>query len=374
MYECKICNKEFKLKTDLQRHENRKNKCSKEDIREEGKKVYKCKKCEKIFKLKNNYLVHINRKKSCIEINNEDKIIDKKEEDIIIDIIDEDNIKMNKEEEYIMRKIEEDNKERKINVREIVGDEMMLKMIEELKSKLIEQSNMMIEQKEMIKEQNEKIKEQEEKINKLEGNKTINNNNGNINNGVINNINNNITYVNHGKEDMSKLLDSEIKEIINAGLNSIMKSVMLTHCNDRLPENKNIRYRDTKSGYCEIIEDGRWSKSNFREVVEEMINKHYMEVWNMCKEKRELFESEYKEKLLEEHLEDYSKYIMFELEDQYPYNWNDKMKQEKQREIRKIVNRNREKIKTLIINQTERERILSVVENRERVNKMIINQ
>ena len=82
-----------------------------------------------------------------------------------------------------------------------------------------------------------------------------------------------------------------------------------------------------------------------------------MEVTHLSEENKDLFESKFKEKILKDHLEDYKKFIMFETDDQYPNNWNDTMKKEKQREIRKIVNRNRENIKSLIIQQTMRDKI-----------------
>ena len=85
-YICITCNKSFKLKTDLKRHENKKNKCNINDLKLDGKKIYKCNDCDKIFTLKYNYLSHINKIKKCIkkdniDVNNEDKNINK---DIII--------------------------------------------------------------------------------------------------------------------------------------------------------------------------------------------------------------------------------------------------------------------------------------------------
>jgi len=226
----------------------------------------------------------------------------------------------------------------------------MLSMINELKEKLVEQNNKLVEQ-------NNKLVEQEKEINNLKKSKSYKNKTKNINNGLINNtVNNNIVYVNHGKEDLSKLIKEEIKEIINSGLNCITKSVIMTHCNDRLPEYKNIRYSDTKSSYCDIIENKEWKKTNFEIIIEELINKHYLEVSDMCKENKELFESSFKEKLIEDHLEEYKRYSSYETEDIYPENWNTMMKKEKIKETRKILNRNKNKIKSEIINQSLKEK------------------
>ena len=325
LYECNICEKKFRQKSDLDRHNNKKNKCKKDDIKIDGKKIHKCIFCGKIFNQKCNYLVHINRKNKCIKEDNKEENI---KENIKKDVIKDDN-----------------NKENKIIEDKIIGikKEDMLSMINELKEKLVEQNN--------------KLVEQEKEINNLKKNKSYKNKTKNINNGLINNtVNNNIVYVNHGKEDLSKLIKEEIKEIINSGLNCITKSVIMTHCNDRLPEYKNIRYSDTKSSYCDIIENKEWKKTNFEIIIEELINKHYLEVSDMCKENKELFESSFKEKLIEDHLEEYKRYSSYETEDIYPESWNTMMKKEKLKETRKILNRNKNKIKSEIINQTLKEK------------------
>ena len=400
-FKCIICNKIFKQKIHYINHTNKKNKCSKDDILIFGKKVYKCNLCDKLFNQKCNYLVHINRKNKCIHNNdnidnniinnNNDNIynnnidiniinynnIDNNIDNIDNNIIDNnnDNIDENKIDKVIIDDNNINNSKIKYNInitnnldedlnnvinkrvknnKIVINEELMMEMIEELKSKLIDQSNKLSEQE---KEINELKKSKRGPKKKIINNVDNNTNNGAINNGTINNTVNNITYVNHGKEDLSKLIKSEISEIINAGLNSVTKSVLLTHCNDRLPQYKNIRYSDTKSSYCEIIEDGEWKKNNFVIVLSELLLKHYMEVTHLSEENKDLFESKFKEKILKDHLEDYKKFIMFETDDQYPNNWNDTMKKEKQREIRKIVNRNRENIKSLIIQQTMRDKI-----------------
>jgi len=358
-YICEICNKEFFQKSHYTNHINKKNKCSKDDLIIDGKKSYKCERCKKIFNLKPNYLYHINKKFKCKEINNVN--IDNNNDNDDINNNNNDDINNNNNNKIkininIKNNLEDDinniiNNRKKEN-KTVINEELMMEMIEELKNKLIEQSNKLTEQEKEI------IELKKNGINNKIINGDNNTNNGAINNGTINNtVNNNITYVNHGKEDLSKLIKSEISEIINAGLNSVTKSVLLTHCNDRLPQYKNIRYSDTKSSYCEIIEDGEWKKNNFVIVLSELLLKHYLEVSHLSEENKDLFESKFKEKILKDHLEDYKKFIMFETEDQYPNNWNDTMKKEKQREIRKIVNRNRENIKSLIIHQTIRDKI-----------------
>jgi len=188
----------------------------------------------------------------------------------------------------------------------------------------------------------------------IEMNSSMNINNNNSNNNIINNITNNntINYVNHGKEDLSLLVKDEIKDILNSGYNCIYKSVVLTHFNDRLPQFRNIRYTDPKSSYCEVYENGEWKMAKFEITIEELITKHFDEVYDMFNDNKDLIESPYKQKLIDEYLDDYNKYISFIDLDKYPDNWNDTMKKEKQKQTRKRLNRNKDEIKTLIINKS----------------------
>jgi uncharacterized C2H2 Zn-finger protein len=64
-YICNICNKEFLQKGHYLSHINKKNKCNKDDIFLNGKKIYKCNICEKIFNMKCNYIKHINKINIC---------------------------------------------------------------------------------------------------------------------------------------------------------------------------------------------------------------------------------------------------------------------------------------------------------------------
>jgi hypothetical protein len=67
MYNCIKCNKEFKFKSELERHKNKKKSCNK--IIE-----YKCNNCNKEFLNMSNLKSHINKKNKCVKINLEDKI------------------------------------------------------------------------------------------------------------------------------------------------------------------------------------------------------------------------------------------------------------------------------------------------------------
>lgn len=83
--ECLKCRKLFKLKTDLQRHLDRKIKCD---------RILECKKCKKIFKTKQNLNSHINNKNSCtnISVETENKIL-KLEKELLESKLEKINLK-----------------------------------------------------------------------------------------------------------------------------------------------------------------------------------------------------------------------------------------------------------------------------------------
>ncbi len=57
MYECELCNKSFKLKTNYNNHINRKRACVKE--------IINCFKCNRLFKTLNDLKKHLNKQKPC---------------------------------------------------------------------------------------------------------------------------------------------------------------------------------------------------------------------------------------------------------------------------------------------------------------------
>jgi len=298
---CETCNKIFKLKTDLNRHINKKNKCSKDDIKIDGKKVYKCNNCDKIFKLKHNYEVHINRKTKCTK----DDIDDYNEED---DEIFYDQVTGKKLEE--------------------ISKEDLLKIIKSMNNQIIN--------------------------NNIDN--SIDNSISNVTNNTINNTANvnigNINIVSHGREDLGLLVKEEVKDILNSGYNCVYKSVMYTYFNSRLPQFSNIRYTNPKSTYCQIFVDGEWKLAKFTNVVEDILTNHFGEVSVMCTDNGDLFESNFRKNLVTDFITDYKRYVSYDTEDIYPDNWNLTMKREKQKEVRNRLNKNRDEIKTLILNKS----------------------
>ena len=96
----------------------------------------------------------------------------------------------------------------------------------------------------------------------------------NINNGTINN--NVINIVQLGKEDIiNKLTDQEKRIILSGGLQSMLpRLVERVHCNDRLPEYKNIICRNLQSKYLDTY-DAKTNK--FKKVLKSELMEMFLE-------------------------------------------------------------------------------------------------
>jgi len=307
LYICDICDKEFSQKIHYTNHINKKNKCSKDDIRINGKKVYKCNNCDKIFDKKSNYENHINRKNKCTKND--------------------------------MDEIEDD---------EIFYDQITGKRLEEISKEDLLRIIKNMPQVPLINNNNT--------TNNIDNSNTSNITNNNIiNNNTINNTANitaNINIVSHGREDLGLLVKEEVKDILNSGYNCVYKSVMYTYFNSRLPQFSNIRYTNPKSTYCQIFVDGEWKLAKFTNVVEDILTNHFGEVSVMNQDNSDLYESKFRKDLVNDYLLDYKRFVSYDTEDIYPDNWNLTMKREKQKEVRNRLNKNRDEIKTLILNKS----------------------
>jgi hypothetical protein len=341
-YICNKCNKVFKQKSNYEVHINKKNKCSPDEIKIDGKKAYKCDICDKIFNQKCNYLVHINRKNKCIkeetiiDINNENDNNNNDKEDNNKNINDDNDDNNKNDNDDNNKNDNDDNNKNDNDDNKILNNEMLLKIIYNLQLKLEEQGNEIKKLKKTTKKQ--KI------INNTNSNNTTNNNTV---------INNTINIVSHGKEDISKLTKEEIKDILNSGYNCIFKCFLYLYFNDRLPEYQNISYTDKKSIYCKKYVDGKWEEAIYKKIEEELIDKQFDNVTEIKEDNPELFESQFRKNLVEEFIDDRNKYESFETEDRYPEYWNDKMKKEKQIEVKKKLDKIKDDIKTSMLNKSK---------------------
>jgi hypothetical protein len=127
-----------------------------------------------------------------------------------------------------------------------------------------------------IKNENETIKnkltELEKKLstNKTT-NKTTNNNTKNINNGIIQNI----QIVAHGKEDLSKIKENVIIQLVKRGWRSIPMFTEYLHCNNKFPEQKNIYINDINRKYCMVYNGYEWLLKDKTETIDELYQTKY---------------------------------------------------------------------------------------------------
>jgi hypothetical protein len=154
-------------------------------------------------------------------------------------------------------------------------------MILEEKNKIIENSTKEIM---LLKRENKKLKNEVKLIKKCVTNiNTKNTNKGIINNGTM--INNNITLVAYGSEDMSKLDKNEILRILKQGYNSTVKLTETIHFNPKYPEFHNIYITNMKDKYAMMYDGVNWTLT----MKVELINRIYDDKKNYIEDNLEDF-------------------------------------------------------------------------------------
>ena len=120
--------------------------------------------------------------------------------------------------------------------------------------------------------------------NELKEVKSITNN---INNGTINNT---INIVQLGKEDIiNKLTDQEKRVILSGGMQSMLpRLVERVHCNDRLPEYKNIICRNLQSKYLDTYDakTNKFKKVLKSELMDMFLDCKKEELQELCNDTR----------------------------------------------------------------------------------------
>ena len=131
-----------------------------------------------------------------------------------------------------------------------------------------------------LEEENKKLKQKINIIEKQKINKTVNNI---TNNGTI--INNNITLVAYGSEDLSKLDKKEILRVLQNGYDSTLRLTETLHFNPNYPEYHNIYITNMKDKYAMIYDGKMWELT----IKEELINRIYDDKKNYIEENIEDF-------------------------------------------------------------------------------------
>lgn len=118
----------------------------------------------------------------------------------------------------------------------------------------------------------EKLKKENEEL-KSKNKTDININGDIINNGVINNYNV-INIIEHGKEDYSKI---DIKKIMEENqvlpnLNYISTVIYYVHCNNELPEYKNIYVSDINRNRAMVYNNGKWVCKDKESTIDKLFD------------------------------------------------------------------------------------------------------
>lgn len=104
---------------------------------------------------------------------------------------------------------------------------------------------------------------------------TQNNHSHNTNNNITNNVQNNTInqniIIDFGNEDVELLEFSEKIAILKKCYSSILECIRLTHCNDRLPEQKNIKLSNLRSKYAKKMNEGKFETVITNELVEDTV-------------------------------------------------------------------------------------------------------
>jgi hypothetical protein len=196
-----------------------------EDIKTQNSSAYKCLICDKSYKHYASFFKHKNQKHP-----NYDSEI---------------NIIKNKQKEDIV--------------------------ISQIKELLISQANKINELELIVQTSKSKTKSNNKTIN----NKMINTNSNNTNNGTINNIN----IIGFGRENINKLTDDEIKDILfTRNIDPICSIIKKNHFNERLPEQQNVQLTSINSKYAKIHNGDDWHFAPLNNVIYDLFdnNTYYL--------------------------------------------------------------------------------------------------
>lgn len=227
--------------------------------------VHKCNLCDKTFNKKSLYNEHMNRKKKCNENQYTKQCLYCN--------------KIFTTKSSVTRHIKNNCK--------------IYKKSEEDKQMIYNKLLQLEQQIEKLQNENKKLKK------KKFGTKNIINNIGLHNNGIINN---NITIVARGKEDITKININTILNAVSKGFKSPVQLTKVIHFNDKHPEYQNVYIPSIKGSYAMTYDGEEWKLVQKNDLIETI----YMDKKFYIEENLEDFAkslSEYKIKSLKKWLE-----------------------------------------------------------------------
>jgi len=247
LYKCLVCTKEFKLKTDLERHNNRKNKCQPKitDAFDTGMiistnppnippingispPIY--------TNITPTNLIEVNHHNKCINCNKQFSRSDSYKRHMLFRC------------KFINKPIKKD-------------DNQVIELLTQIKEQQTKSDNEIAELKKTISE----LKEQTSQS--ITNNTTNTNSNNTINNTVI---------LKFGDENASnKLSKKDIQYIVNAHKEFLLqRSIEMTHCNDKYPSLQNIYIPDKKMQTIHIYNGKKYELKNIDSVISDLITNH----------------------------------------------------------------------------------------------------
>jgi len=246
--------------------------------------MYKCEKCEKEFKYKYLLKKHENRKFKCNSVNSINTInnIKNNYEDKIKNIENEleykTKLSLEKKNICLFCNLSLSTKtstSRHINKYCKVKKELINEKI-----KLIQNKNETNDNDDNNKLKNE-LKVLKDKLEKLETKQQI------TQNITINNTQNNLIMINpFGKEDLSHLSVEDYKKFLNGFFPGFLKYVEKVHFDENAPQNHNICISNLRSKYISIHDGNKWVTKMRDDILERFINRKH----NQLIDKREELE------------------------------------------------------------------------------------
>jgi hypothetical protein len=226
---CKICNNNFSSLQSLEKHENRKFKCSID-------RKFKCNSCLQSFKFKKNLNNHIEKKDCKILQSTNDVTI------AIKDIIINNSLNIDAKIKFI----------KKIN--NLINDNEIKEIIEskvELNTKII-------------------------LLNTKTPATVITNSNNTT-------TTNNIQFNNFGNENIDYLTEKFFKKLLtnNYGENIFLKLSDEIYLNQKHPENQTIKIDNLNNKFCKVKEKNKWITTTKEEALKKIFNRA-VEIVNNC--------------------------------------------------------------------------------------------
>jgi hypothetical protein len=159
-------------------------------------------------------------------------------------------------------------------------EDLMTKLIKEKEEQNIKMEDQNNKIKEIEKNLADKDKKMEEilatmkNMEKIIKNGTINNiqNAEKIQNNTLNNTVNNINIIAYGKEDLSHILETDYRRILNKGFKSVPAFVESVHFNKKKPENHNVYISNMRDNHALVYDGKEWQLQERDNVLQDMID------------------------------------------------------------------------------------------------------